>query len=216
MTWFKNPTFRPLIILTILAVVFNVGKVLLSGRITELYLSWNIFLGLLPLAVSGLLVSYAARPKAHILVLVFGGLVWLALFPNAPYLLTDFMHVRDGGTVFLWYNILMFFAAAWACLLAGFYSLEQIQTLLRKYMTQVQTWIILVGIFAISSFGIYIGRFLRWNSWDVVINPQYVIHDAWIVLTQPHRHYDELLFTSIFFVFMLVSYIAWRSDRTEV
>lgn len=216
MTWFKNTLFRPLIILTILAVAFNVGKVFLTGRITELYLLWNIFLALLPLAVSGFLLWYTTRPKVYVAVVVFGGLVWLALFPNAPYLLTDFIHVRDGGTVFLWYNILMFFAAAWACLLAGFYSLEQIQSLLNKYISQVYTWIVLIGVFVVSSFGIYIGRFLRWNSWDVFVNPQQLAQDTWVVLTQPHQHYDELLFTTIFFIFMLVSYIAWRSDRTEV
>lgn len=216
MTWFKNTTFRPLFILTALAVALNVGRVLMTGRVLDLYLTWNMVLAIAPLLVSGFLFWYLARPKVYMIVVVFSALVWLALFPNAPYLLTDFIHLRNGVTIPIWYNILMFFSAAWVGLLATFYSLAEVEILLRKKFSQHVTWVIISIVVLLTSFGIYIGRFLRWNSWDVFINPRELTNDIWQVLTPGGQHQDAISFVGIFFVFILVSYIAWRSTSNKV
>jgi uncharacterized membrane protein len=142
--------------------------------------------------------------------------LWLAVFPNAPYLLTDFIHLRNGATIPIWYNILMFFAAAWAGLIAAFYSLSQIEELLLKYFKKPVVWCIVSISLIFTGFGIYIGRFLRWNSWDLFVNPRELSNDVWLVLFQPGKHPDALFFTAIFFVFMLVSYVAWRSGEFKV
>ncbi len=210
MTFLKTSIYRPLIILTVLAVALNIGRIGLSGRVTDLYLSWNIFLALLPLAASAFIVWYVKREKVYATVVIFAGLAWLALFPNAPYILTDFIHLRAGRSVMIWYDIFMFFAAAWVGLLAAFYSLMQIETLLRNKFSNAVTWVFVSLVFLLSSFGIYIGRELRWNSWDVFVNPHELIVDTFAIFTKNAQHQDAPVFIALFFVFTLVAYIAWR------
>lgn len=214
MQFLKTTTFRPLIVMTVLAVAFNLGRTIMLQRPLELYLTWNMILAILPLFVSSFLFWYLSRPKVYTIVIVFAACVWLALFPNAPYLLTDFIHLRNGVTIPIWYNILMLFSAAWVGLLATFYSLGEVETLLRRKLTQSMTWVVISLILILTSFGIYIGRFLRWNSWDVFMNPRELGYDIWLVFTSPH-HQDALIFTAVFFIFIMVSYIAWRPFPTK-
>ncbi len=215
MSFLQNTANRTLFLLTALAVALNLGRAVATHQTGDLYLSWNIFLALLPFAVSTSLLWYSKQPKVSLFVLVFGLLVWLALFPNAPYLLTDFIHVRNGAILSIWYNIIMFFSAAWVGLFAAFYSLSHIETLLGKYFKKLVVWVLLSAALIVSSFGIYIGRFLRWNSWDVFVNPRELVADIWIVFTKSGQHQDAFFFTFIFFIFMLVSYIALRTPNRE-
>ncbi len=208
--------FRPLVVMTILAVAFNIGRAVMLHRPADLYLSWNMFLAILPLFVSTFIVWYIARPHVYKIVIVFAGLIWLALFPNAPYLLTDFIHLRAGGPLPIWYNIMMFFSAAWVGMLATFYSLNEIEILIRRVWSSTATWLALSGIMLLTSFGIYIGRFLRWNSWDVFMNPRELVVDIWLVFSDPGKHADAALFTGLFFIFIMIAYVAWRSDRKLV
>ncbi len=214
MTFLKTSQYRPLIVLTVLAVALNIGRIGLSGRVSDLYLSWNIFLALLPLAVSGFLTWYITREKVYALVLIFGGLVWLALFPNAPYILTDFIHLRAGGAKMIWYDIFMFFTAAWVGLLAAFYSLKQMEVLFLKRFSATVTWIAISLVFLLSSFGIYIGRELRWNSWDLFVNPRELVTDTVAIFTNSPQHQEAPMFIALFFIFTIIAYIAWRPVRS--
>lgn len=213
MSFFKHTAFKPLAILAGLAVALNVGRVAMTGQIMDLYLTWNMILALLPLAVSSFMLWYLGRPRVFGFVLVFAGLVWLALFPNAPYLLTDFIHLRAGATLPIWYNILMFFSAATLGMFAMFYSLMEIEVLLLKRWSVTVTRVIIAVLLLCTSFGIYIGRFLRWNSWDIFVNPRVLSNDIWQIVAQTEQHKDVVPFTLIFFAFLLISYVAWRSSR---
>lgn len=132
------------------------------------FLVWNLILAWLPLVFA--IAAYArARRRLDWLVAVL--LVpWLLFFPNAPYLLTDFIHLGEGPAP-LWYDALMLSAFAWTGLLLGFASLYLVQLILRRAFGPAVAWLGVLGALGLASVGVYVGRFLRFNSWDALLHP---------------------------------------------
>jgi uncharacterized membrane protein len=103
--------------------------------------------------------------------------VWLLFFPNAPYVLTDFVHLGGRGPSPLWYDALMLSSFAWTSLMLGFLSLYLIQAIAVPRAGAAWGWVVVVGALALASFGIYLGRFAGFNSWDIVIRPRHVLSE---------------------------------------
>ena len=205
---------RQIIILTILTVALNLIRVIWSDSTYFIYLLWNIFLAFLPFLLSAILLWYKTNKKIKSGVLIFGLIVWLSLFPNAPYLVTDFIHLGGKSIVPLWYDALLIFSSAWLGMLLALYSLFNIeQIFLTRYSKRITSFLIIVSIL-ISSFGIYIGRFLRWNTWDIIIQPKHIIHDVSVILLHPFHYLEAYMFTLSFFVFIYVSYISWKVGKS--
>jgi len=132
------------------------------------FLIWNLTLAWVPFVLA---VAAYARARQRVDVLVWVLLVpWLLFFPNAPYLLTDFIHL-DEGPAPLWYDALMLSAFAWTGLMLGFGSLYLVQTILRRAVGDSIAWAGVLGALALASLGVFIGRFIRFNSWDALLHP---------------------------------------------
>lgn len=132
------------------------------------FLVWNLILAWVPLALA---VTAYARARRRVDLLVAALLVpWLLFFPNAPYLLTDFIHLGEGPAP-LWYDALMLSAFAWTGLLLGFASLYLVQMILRRALGAAVAWIGVLGALGLASLGVYVGRFVRFNSWDALLHP---------------------------------------------
>jgi len=132
------------------------------------FLVWNLILAWVPLALA---VTAYARARRRVDLLVAALLVpWLLFFPNAPYLLTDFIHLGEGPAP-LWYDALMLSAFAWTGLLLGFASLYLVQMILRRALGATVAWIGVLGALGLASLGVYVGRFVRFNSWDALLHP---------------------------------------------
>jgi len=132
------------------------------------FLIWNLTLAWVPFALAA--VAYS-RARRRVDALVWVLLVpWLLFFPNAPYLLTDFIHL-DEGPAPLWYDALMLSAFAWTGLLLGFASLYLVQMILRRAFGARIAWVGVLGALGLASVGVYIGRFIRFNSWDALLHP---------------------------------------------
>jgi uncharacterized membrane protein len=132
------------------------------------FLVWNLILAWVPLVLA--MAAYGrARRRVDLTVAVL--LVpWLLFFPNAPYLLTDFIHLGEGPAP-LWYDALMLSAFAWTGLLLGFGSLYLVQMILRRAFGTVVAWLGVVVALSLGSIGVYVGRFIRFNSWDALLHP---------------------------------------------
>jgi uncharacterized membrane protein len=132
------------------------------------FLVWNLILAWVPLVLA--MAAYGrARRRVDLTVAVL--LVpWLLFFPNAPYLLTDFIHLGVGPAP-LWYDALMLSAFAWTGLLLGFASLYLVQMILRRAFGTVVAWLGVVVALSLGSIGVYVGRFIRFNSWDALLHP---------------------------------------------
>ncbi|MEB3100269.1 DUF1361 domain-containing protein [Ferviditalea candida] len=173
-----NP-HRTFVLFTLFSVALVVFRIFYTSDQSYLYLIWNLFLAWVPLWISMLLHKYGSRKERSAIVFYSGVFVWLVFFPNAPYLVTDFIHFRqlDGG-ITAWYDLLMLMCFSLLGLLLGFYSLHLLRVLIRRRHGHFKASMFYYGSILLCSAGIYLGRFQRWNSWDLLVRPMNVLSDA--------------------------------------
>ncbi len=184
-------------------------RYLYTGSAQSSNLVWNLFLAWIPLVVA-LFVYDAHRRGARPALLVEGGAAWLLFFPNAPYLLTDFKHLDTWSGVPVWYDVVLLSAAAWTGLLLGFASLYLIQSVARDLLGAAAAWAIVFASIVLGSFGIYLGRFERWNSWDALTSPRRLLGDVWAGAMSPADHPRALAVTVLFTGFLAIAYLAFH------
>ena len=161
----------PLIFASFLAVAMVYVRLEYSGQWRYIFLVWNLFLAWLPFVFAVLAYRFA---RHYWLVLPFGFL-WLLFLPNAPYMITDLLHLQPLPQVPLWYDVIMIFTFALTGLLLGFLSLYLMQTLVVRRFGPTVGWLFVFATLGLSGLGVYIGRFLRWNSWDLFTDPFYLM-----------------------------------------
>lgn len=191
---------------TALCVTLVVLRVRYTSKITFVFLIWNIFLALIPYAISTLLILYHEKVRNR-WVLVIPFLLWLCFFPNAPYILTDLFHLKQRSGVPFWYDLALILFFAWNGLMLGYASLLDMQAVLTKHFNLWIGWFVAIGTLMLGGFGIYLGRYLRWNSWDVVSSPRGLLHDIYVRVLDPLGHPQTYGVTVIFSVFLVIGYL---------
>jgi uncharacterized membrane protein len=156
-----------------LSLALLAARLVYSGRSTYSFLAWNLALAAIPLLLALGAEPLARRRRAFLPPVV---VLWLVFLPNAPYLVTDFVHLRPDPPVPLWFDVLLFAAFAWTGLLLGFVSLHLLRRLAGEWLGGAATWTLTVLVLAASSLAIYLGRFAEWNSWDLFVRPGAVVH----------------------------------------
>jgi uncharacterized membrane protein len=215
------------IIILGLLFIATIGCMLLGVYIREftqrniyLFLNWDMFLAWVPVVFMWLLNIVNAYVNKHriwrLILLISIGLAWLFFYPNSAYLITDMLHPfvhykPEAGARFthdleFWYHLILFFAAALIGLFLSIYSLFSIQELVRKAFGRMTGWVFAVIILMLSSFGIYIGRFIRWNSWDVLLKPEVILQDTYLMLTDREQLHHIIPFFGMIFTVTLLSY----------
>jgi uncharacterized membrane protein len=180
-----------------------------SRRYTNLV--WNLFLAWIPFILAYL--AYMIPPRRALLVLVVPGFafLWLIFFPNAPYILTDLQHLSDlAGNVPIWYDVILLIWFSWTGMLMGVVSLNLMHEIVRRGLSRAAGWIFVVLISALTAAGIYIGRFVRLNSWDVLQNPGAAAEDLWSWMGDPSlRSVGFIILYSVFFLFVYLTVYAF-------
>ncbi len=207
---------RRLAVLALLGVLSTLVVGLVAFRVAYtdtsdgVNLLWNLFLAWVPLALALLLYdrySHRAGPAT----LVGLGLLWLLFFPNAPYIVTDVVHLEGStGRVFLFDGVLIAVAAATGLLL-GFVSLYLLQAIVRRSAGAGSAWLFVFAVLGLSSFGVYLGRVLRWNSWDVFLRPGSVAGDLGQALVDPLDYPRAIAITVLFTSFLIAGYVLFYS-----
>ena len=169
-------------------------------------LVWNLFLAWIPLWLALLLYDRHAH-RARLATLSSLGLLWLLFFPNAPYIVTDSRYLVGSTGREFWYDVLMIGTAATTGLLLGFVSLYVLHAIVRRGAGARAAWVFVFGVLALSSFGVYLGRVLRWNSWDVFLRPGTLAADISRALLDPLGHPRPIAITLLFTAFLGVSYL---------
>jgi uncharacterized membrane protein len=149
------------------------GRTLYSHTNHFQFLVWNLFLAWIPLVLAALIYRVATRRGDMTgLIVVPATLVWLLFFPNAPYIVTDLVHLGQfHDSVPGWFDVMLIAWYAWTGLLLGIVSLRLMQEIVARAAGNRGGWLFVVLVTAAGSIGIYLGRFLRWNSWDVFQAP---------------------------------------------
>jgi len=165
----------------------SVVRVVATGTLTYLFLNWNLILAALPWLASGTVASLD-RLRTHRLATAFALIVWLLFFPNALYILTDLFHLRSIDNAPIWFDLVLILSFAWTGLVFGFASLKHIESLVGQYVAKPLVNVLVTVLLFGASFGIYLGRFLRWNSWDVVSQPFCLLDDIAVRVLNPLDH----------------------------
>ena len=207
-------TFTVLLIPAFVAISLLVVRIAATDSTRYLFLVWNLLLGFIPLLILVLLRIYLKTKLWRSV----GGLLltfaFVAFLPNSFYIMTDYTHLRGASEVNVNYDILMINAFVFAGLLWGYCATLEFHKELRKRLPEIQALIIMGAIFLASSFAIYLGRFVRWNSWDILVQPAAIIFDVIEQLINPNMHSNAYLYTSAFFIVLFsLHYTLWRLLR---
>ncbi len=195
-------------LLTAFAVALIVARNVYTGESTYANLIWNLTLAWVPLVLA-MFVYDASRRGAARWAIWAGAIAWLLFFPNAPYLMTDFQLLRDWTAAPIWYDVVLLSTTAWTGLTLGFASLYLMHVVARRYLSPVAVWLGIAVVLGLSSFGIYLGRFERWNSWDVVSRPGPLLSDVAGRIAHPDPRTAGV--TIVFTAFLALAYAAFYS-----
>jgi uncharacterized membrane protein len=195
--------FGILVISSVLSVSLFVARAAPSknGPFTSLVL--NLVLAWVPFGFAWIVYKFIHCPRILIRVLVsVCAVLWLIFFPNSLYILTDFQHIaiRDTDTP-IWYDVIMLLWFSWTGLLLGLTSLYFMQKVVTRWLGKIFSWVFVVGATILGSLGVYIGRFIELNSWDVIINPFSILGSFREHFLYPPYH--QVQFMTFFFLFAL-------------
>jgi uncharacterized membrane protein len=169
------------------------------------YLVWNLFLAWIPFVLAMIVYDRWRRRGAGVTVLVLGAL-WLLFFPNAPYIVTDFVHLERGAAAPYWYDAVTIAAFAWMGVLLGFASLFLMQTVVRQWRGSVAGWLFALVAIGLGSLGIYLGRSLRLNSWDALEHPSVIPRILHAVARDPFAYQEAIAVTVLFTLALTFAY----------
>ena len=187
------------------ALVF--ARMVWTENLRYTFLVWNLFLAWLPLLFA-LLVCELQR-KGHTRNWTFASLsaAWLLFFPNAPYIFTDLIHLTTRFRPHFWVDLTLILICALTGLVLGFVSLYLMQSVVARMLGRVASWLFIAVVAGLSSFGVYLGRFVRVNSWDIVTRPGKLYHGIHDWVSDPFAHSTSFAFPILFATFLFVAYV---------
>lgn len=203
---FKHPLLKILGIFSLLCISMVLFRIMYADSLRYLWMIWNLFLAWVPLFfVIALRRSEAMRKSTIRSSLLL--LSWLVFFPNAPYILTDLFHLLQVSNMSLWYDLLLILSFAWTGLLTGFVSLIEIQVFFTEKFGKTISWFVTIIALMLGSFGVYLGRFGRFNSWEVITNPFELTHEILLMIINPMDYQRMYAMTFLFSCFLILSYL---------
>ena len=152
------------------SIAMVMARMAYTGRLTFLGLIWNLFLAWLPYMISSWLIKrnlVYTNPLKFIVI----ALGWLLFIPNSFYIMTDLFHLGAYNNVPNWFDLAMIISFAWDGLLLGILSVRQMEKMMQQFFCGMRELFFIYPIMWLNALGIYIGRYPRFNSWDVVTNP---------------------------------------------
>ena len=184
-------------------------RLYLAEDLLAIGLLWNLFLACIPLFCS---VGFAEKMARRQFVLAtFYFVFWLLFLPNAPYILTDLIHLSPRPNVPLWFMLAMILSCAGTGTLLGYLSLINVQNVVQKRFGAAVSWALAVWSLMLCGFGIYVGRFLRWNSWDALTRPVQLARSVLGQFLEPGPHPHPVAVTLVYGIGLLLGYLALRA-----
>lgn len=195
----------------------------ISGLLGSVFILWeyieeirfsgffgNLLLAWIPVMLAWFLIKLEATPKKGLFWLC--AITWVLFFPNSNYIITDIIHVKKFGADFVpkWFDFLMTMSHACTGLFLGCFSLYMLQNLVNARMGKRTGWYFSITMLSLAAFGIFLGRFFRLNSWDIITRPQKMIQETSRLLKE-ETFAEMLAFTVTFFLFSIAAYCVFVS-----
>lgn len=198
--------------------LFSIGlvafRIIYTGHLMFLSMVWNLFLAFIPFVLSKWMynnIQYRSR-FAFLVSLA----IWLLFIPNAFYIITDLFHLKQKPDCPLWYDLVLLFSFAWNGLMLGIISVNQMEKMFTYIFNKNYQIVFIVPVMFLNSFGVYIGRFLRFNSWDVVSNPVLLIKDIAYLIIHPLRNRVDWGMITCYAILMTLIYLSLKKLSKEI
>lgn len=195
-----------LVVSNLFSALLLTSRIIFSDSTRYIFMYWNMLLAAIPALLGWWLVlrikKYGwARPKQLILTAV-----WLAFLPNSFYLVTDFAHLRPGFEADILFDITMLASFMFNGLVLGFIGLFLVHIQLLQRMKSIHVAGVMLLVLLASSFAVYLGRFTRWNTWDLIFQPAGLLFDVSDRFINPGNHPQTFLITLVLFLFLATIY----------
>lgn len=178
-----------------------------SNTLDYRFYGWNTFLAAIPYLMSTQLLKLR---KMGFIAFVFLG-IWLLFFPNAPYMITDLFHYEERPEVPYWYDLMVVITGAWNGLILGLVSLMNVEIFLARYLKQGWVMFCVCISLLLCGYGVFIGRFLRFNSWDIVTDPAYIAYSSAKHVFRWQQYHKLWVFTILFSVLLGIIYFTLKN-----
>lgn len=187
-------------------IVLNIGRLGLAENLSYLWLNWNLFLAIVPLFFAWVFI--VAKQKW---LQIISFILWLGFLPNSPYIVTDFIHMADvGPQSILWYDGMMIFLYT----LAGMIIWVGSTIIIQRYKKWGEWFIPVIGL--LSGFGVYLGRYIRFNTWDIITDLLSIMVTIGDIVTDPNNHQPVILMTLVItFIFIIFSKFLTIHEKTK-
>ncbi len=190
---------KNILLLSLFCATLVIIRIIKTEQLSFIFMFWNLFLAFIPLTIS----NYVLKLKGEIsnikLITIMG--IWLLFLPNAPYMITDLFHLHERESLPIWFDLLLILMFAITGLYLFYISINQAIAIVKYQFPKLHNPFFLTLLFLIVSYGVYIGRFLRLNSWDVV-NPIGLIETCLSTIIYLPRLKDMCCFTVVFSIFL--------------
>lgn len=200
-----------------ICIMLVVARVAYSDTRDRTGLIWNLFLAWIPFMLSYFAHLVSWRRNTLYLIIPAIAFLWLIFFPNAPYMLTDLQDLsRRATNAPLWYDVIIVVWCSWTGMMLGVISLYLMQDIVVRTFGRTTGWLFVFVISALSSFGIYIGRFVRLNSWDILQNPAETAQEILGIVIDPSMRLAAFTISyATFFIFVFLLLYAFSHMLRE-
>lgn len=195
------------------------------GEFRQAYMLWNVFLAWIPFETSCIIYKTFVKNKNNTsmyIIIVICSVIWFLFYPNSPYILTDFIHLENNkynilisqGSLYtnakyifntdmgIWLDFFNIALGVWIGYMLGFISLFMMHKLVEKRFNGIIAWCFVFIMNILTGFAIYLGRFIRWNSWELIFNPSNILK-----LLFRDIHAESIKFTALFGLLNLFLYL---------
>lgn len=201
---------KNLLLLTGLCVTLVVSRIIKTEQFSFVFMFWNLFLAFIPYWISVYLFKHK---DIQLIKLIILGSVWVLFLPNAPYMITDLFHLHKHIDLPIWYDLFLILSFAIVGMYLFYLSVHQMKEVVKVKLPKLYRPVFLVLLFIAVSYGVYIGRFLRLNSWDILY-PVSLAKTCLSTFIQMPRLKDMACFTIIFTVFLSFLYLLLKPKTT--
>lgn len=195
-----------LVFASVICVAMLVARAIYAREVRFSFLPGNLLLAWIPLLFALAVYTLRARRSKRWQLLIACAVVWFLFYPNAPYLITDLVHLKSRAPVPPWFDLIVFMSFAWTGLFLGYLSLYLMQEVVRSWLGRAHSWRFAMGMLALGALGVFLGRFWRWNSWEVLTHPFGLAGDAARRLSGMALG-EAAAFSTTFFAFSLLTYV---------
>lgn len=207
----KLSIVKALLISNLVSIALFVIRYSVTHSTSFWFLFWNLLLAWVPLIFVWMLRGQLKRKSWKEPVPVIYTLLWLGFLPNSFYLMSDLIHLQRVESAGVLLDAVLFLSFIWNGMVAGILSIIWVHQAILKRRGRTVAAVVISIVLLLTSFAIYIGRNLRWNTWDVLVNPFGILFDVSETVINPLSHPQVLLTTLTFFMLIGSIYmVVWQ------